>query len=293
MPGLSVTRRRSQPGSFNTRRDIRLLHRVSHIAADTPPFLYQFAKVHTAVYGPGRYRYTPGMKDLLERIATEARKGDMDIDFAVYTESCCDPSVPVLLGSGSLAARVGFFGRDPGRREVELGEPFIGKGGQLVREALFRARSGNGGAGTGGIHPEETTPSGQLSLEKSIEAGRHVFWGNTVPYKPTGNKAWSTAVKRRFVPYIRELLVEHWQGSELITLGNQAFDWFGLADPTLRPTLKAFWQRKDRYEATLEIRLDGKPLRLYPLPHPSPLNATWHARFPELLDARLQELKWP
>jgi uracil-DNA glycosylase len=237
------------------------------------------------------------MKDLLERIAAEARKGDMDVDSAVYTESCCDPSVPVLLGSGSLASRIGFFGRDPGRREVELGEPFIGAGGQLVRESLFRALEAHRNTGIHQTHPdtgsETRTASGPLTLEESIEAGRHVFWGNTVPYKPTGNKAWSTAVKRRFVPFIRELLVEHWQGSELITLGNQAFDWFGLADPTLRTVLKAFWQRDDRYEASLEIQLDRKTFQLYPLPHPSPLNARWHRLFPGLLDRRLQELKWP
>ena len=43
-------------------------------------------------------------------------------------------------------------------------------------------------------------------LDTSIEVGRRVFWANTVPYKPIGNKAWSVRVKRRFVPYIRELL---------------------------------------------------------------------------------------
>jgi uracil-DNA glycosylase len=168
---------------------------------------------------------------------------------------------------------------------VELGEPFIGSGGQLVRAALHRA------AGQSVVGPDGD--GARLTLAQSIEAGRSVFWGNTVPYKPVGNKAWSTAVKRRFVPYIRELLVRHWQGTELITLGNQAFEWFGLADETLRPRLQRFWKRDDRYEAMLEVVLDGKTFRLYPLPHPSPLNAAWHARFPALLDARLRELDWP
>lgn len=225
------------------------------------------------------------MKELLDRISAEARRGGMNIDFDVYTAAGTDPAQPVLLGSGNLASRIGFFGRDPGRREVELGEPFIGSGGQLVRAALHRAA----------IQTDlgESETAVRLTLEQSIEVGSRVFWGNTVPYKPVGNKAWSTAVKRRFVPYIRELLVTHWEGTELITLGNQAFEWFGLADATLRPRLRTFWKRDDRYEAMLEVVLDGKTIRLYPLPHPSPLNATWHAKFPGLLDARLRELAWP
>ncbi|MEX2442183.1 MAG: uracil-DNA glycosylase family protein [Alkalispirochaeta sp.] len=217
------------------------------------------------------------MTELLQRIAAEARNGTLSVDTEAYTEARRDPTEPVLLGSGDLTASVGFFGRDPGRREVETGEPFVGKGGQLVRGALYRAAGG----------------TGQPTLEESIAAGQRVFWGNTVPFKPVGNKAWPVAVKRRFLPFIRELLVEQWQGHDLITLGNQAFEWFGLAEPSLRPILREFWGREDRYEGSLEISLAGKRIRLHPLPHPSPLNATWHRQFPRLLDARLHELSWP
>lgn len=217
------------------------------------------------------------MEALLNRIAEEARCGAMSVDESVYHAAGVPLDRPVLLGSGSLAARVGFFGRDPGRREIELGEPFVGKGGQLVRGALFRA--------AGGV--------GEPTLEESIEAGRSVFWGNTVPYKPLGNKAWSTAVKRRFLEHIRTLLVEIWAGDQLITLGNQAIDWFGLAEPENKPVIREFWSRPDRYERSLELTLGEKRFTLYPLPHPSPLNATWHARFPALLEARLKDLNWP
>lgn len=217
------------------------------------------------------------VNQLLERIAAEAKNGHMPIDVDAYRAAGRELSEPVLLGSGSLKAEIGFFGRDPGRREVEIGEPFIGKGGQLVRSALFRAAGGEGSP----------------TLEESIEIGRRVFWGNTVPFKPVGNKAWSTTIKRRFIPYIRELLAEAWQGTELITLGNQAFDWFGLAEPKNKPLLREYWAREERYESFLEVSLAGKMIRLYPLPHPSPLNATWHARFPEMLDRRLKQLRWP
>lgn len=213
---------------------------------------------------------------LLKRIAAEAKKGDMQIDADAYLAAGRAPSDPVLLGSGSLEAEIGFFGRDPGRREVEIGEPFIGKGGQLVRSALYRAAGGEGSP----------------TLQESIDIGRRVFWGNTVPFKPLGNKAWSTRIKRRFLPYIRELLTEEWQGRELITLGNQAFDWFGLAEPQNKPLLREYWEREERYDGFLEVSLAGKKMRLYPLPHPSPLNATWHARFPDMLHRRLQQLRW-
>jgi uracil-DNA glycosylase family 4 len=213
---------------------------------------------------------------LLERIAAEARRGDMTVDEEAYRAAGREPSEPVLLGSGSLQGEIGFFGRDPGRREVELGEPFVGKGGRLVRGALYRAA---GGAGT-------------PTLSESIEIGKRVFWGNTVPFKPLGNKAWSTRIKRRFLPYIQELLAEAWQGRELITLGNHAFHWFGLAEPANKPLLQEYWRRQERYESVLEVTLGSKRIRLYPLPHPSPLNATWHARFPEMLDRRLEQLDW-
>lgn len=221
--------------------------------------------------------YTPAMEQLLQRISEEARKGEMTLDESAYREAGRELSDPVLLGSGSLDSSLGFFGRDPGRREIELGEPFVGKGGQLVRGALYRA-AGN---------------SGTPSLEESIEIGKLVFWGNTVPFKPLGNKAWSTRIKRRFLPFIQELLTEQWKGRDLITLGNQAFDWFGLAEPENKPRLREFWKREDRYESSLTVSLSGKEIRLYPLPHPSPLNATWHARFPALLGSRLREIGWP
>ena len=198
------------------------------------------------------------MNDILDAIRAEARKGDMPIDLPVYEDAGLDPSEPVLLGSGSLASRIGIFGRDPGRHEILQREPFIGKGGLLIREAL---------------------------------GDDVVFWANTVPYKPTGNKAWSVKIKRRFLPMIRRYLVEAWQGDQLLTCGNVAFEWFGLADPDLRPTLRAFWERDDRYVASLDVELDGKAITLHPLPHPSPLNARWYPKFPALIRARLQRLR--
>ena len=178
-------------------------------------------------------------------------------------------------------ASVGFFGRDPGRDEVKHMEPLIGAAGQLVRAGVHRAIHG--------CDPPDFAASKALAQE--------VFFSNTVPYKPLGNKAWSMVVKRRFRPVIASYLVDRWTGSDLITLGNVAFHWFGIdADRETRGRLQAFFAREDRYEASLDVEIrsplteHARSLTLHPLPHPSPLNAIWYKRFPALLDARLGAL---
>jgi uracil-DNA glycosylase len=102
-------------------------------------------------------------------------------------------------------------------------------------------------------------------------------------------------VKKRFHAPMRTLLLRGWHGADVITLGREAFLWFGIGDREACAALEAFWAREDRFEASVPARLvldDGtqRTLRLHPLPHPSPLNATWYKKFPALLDARLEQL---
>ena len=196
------------------------------------------------------------------------------LDREVYRQLDRDPLAPIV-GLGPKDARLAIFGRDPGKKEVEIGLPFVGAGGQKVRDALYRYRHG------------ESLPD----FEASLTVGKDLFWINTVPYKPLGNKAWSMAVKRRFQPLVARLLIQQW-----ITLGREAFLWFGI-DQTreVRDALEAFWARDDRFDTThvTELTLpDGSTKRfvLAPLPHPSPLNQRWFKRFPALLDARLKAL---
>ncbi|WP_048307691.1 uracil-DNA glycosylase family protein [Halomonas sp. PR-M31] len=201
------------------------------------------------------------------------------VDLEAYRQFDKDPLEPVI-GLGPKDAPVGIFGRDPGRQEIKHGVPFIGSGGQKVRTPLYEALYGESPA----------------DFEATLEVGRHVFWANTVPYKPVGNKAWSMAIKKRFQPLMAELLVSHWQGRTLITLGREAFLWFGINQPkNVRQALDAFWKQEDRFEAvhaTTLILENGEQatFELAPLPHPSPLNQTWYKRFPRLFEARLKEL---
>lgn len=200
------------------------------------------------------------------------------IDVETYARYDKDPLEPII-GLGRADARVGFFGRDPGRDEVRYGEPFIGAGGQLVRKTLYRH-----------LHGEEMP-----DFDASRVVGRPFFWINTVPYKPAGNKAWSMRVKRRFHPLMTALLLTQWQGRALITLGREAFLWFGIGQSKAeRARIEAFWQRPDRFESAIAVTLaaPGCPARtfdIHPLPHPSPLNATWYKRFPGLLAQRLEQ----
>ncbi len=202
------------------------------------------------------------------------------VDLDVYIAFERDPLEPVI-GQGDPNVPVAFFGRDPGRDEVQHQMPFIGAGGQKVRGTIYKY-----------LYKEEMP-----GFEASVAVGKRFFWANTVPYKPLGNKAWSMTVKKRFQPLIADLLVKGWNGSDIITLGREAFLWFAINQPReVKQQLEAFWAREDRFEKAIAVTvtaLDGsqRELRLHPLPHPSPLNATWYKRFPDLLAAKLQKLK--
>lgn len=201
------------------------------------------------------------------------------IDTAVYEAFGKDWRDPVI-GLGAKDTRIAFFGRDPGREEVQHHMPFIGAGGQKVRGAIYQHLYG------------KPMPD----FKASLEVGKGFFWANTVPYKPIGNKAWSMKVKKQFQPLVADLLLHAWCGRDIITLGREAFLWFTINQTReVKQQLEAFWEREDRFTSFTEMELsapDGasRPIRLYPLPHPSPLNATWYKRFPELLIHRLEQL---
>lgn len=202
------------------------------------------------------------------------------VDLEVYQAYGRDPLEPVI-GQGDPDVAVAFFGRDPGRDEVQHQMPFIGAGGQKVRTTIYKY-----------LYNSEMP-----DFEASVEVGKRFFWANTVPYKPLGNKAWSMKVKRRFQPLIADLLIKNWNGRDIITLGREAFLWFAINQPReVKQQLEAFWARDDRFASSTAVMvtaLDGtqRELRLHPLPHPSPLNATWYKRFPDLLVAKLKKLK--
>lgn len=216
---------------------------------------------------------------LLAEIEAEARREEFPVDREVYEKVNRDPMVPIAY-AGNLDARICSFGRDPGRDEVRHAQPQIGAAGRLVRTGILEAV---------GVTP----PPGDRYLESALD---YVFLANTVPYKPIGNKAYPDRIKERFRSTTARLLLCHWQGDVVITLGTEAFQWFA---PYAEPgAAAAFWKRDDRYEAEFNCELRAeepditttKSLTICPLPHPSPLNQRWVALFPDLLTRRLK--KW-
>lgn len=201
-----------------------------------------------------------------------------ELDRAAYEACGRDPLQPII-GLGPRAAPLCIMGRDPGREEVRLAQPFVGEAGQLLRAGLHAH-----------LHPGVP-----YTFEAGLAAGDGLFWMNTVPYKPIGNKAWSAGVRARFQPSMARVL-KQWRGTDVLTLGNEAFAWFAVGQcRSVRDELRAFWDLGDaRYRRSVEVVLDlageQRGLRLHPLPHPSRANAVWCARFPGLLQERLRAI---
>lgn len=183
------------------------------------------------------------------------------IDVDCYRRHERDPLEPVL-GLGDANARWCFFGRDPGEEEVRLQRPFVGDAGRKIRATMREV----------GISEED------------------VFWMNTVPYKPVGNKPWSMSARRRCQPHLLHLLAR-WKGTRVIAFGEAAFSWFGLGRRAVCTEMAQFWAREDKYLAEFDVALDlggaKRMLTLCPVPHPSGANARWAKAFPELLRRRL------
>lgn len=208
---------------------------------------------------------------LIDEAEAEARREPFPVDEPVYEKARRDPLRPILF-AGSPGAPVAILARDLGKDEVAAAQPLIGAGGKLVRAEIVKAH--------GGGKPEE--------------ALKYALLTNTVPFKPPGNKAYAESVRARFRPFVAELLARFWSGSQVLTLGTEAFRWFepyaeGGAFPASAATDARF---DDAYPCRLALPgLAPKEILVRPLPHPSPLNRRWYSRFPEMLARRLAEVE--
>ncbi len=217
---------------------------------------------------------------LIAQVYTEAQREPFPVDEPVYRDANLDPLQPILY-AGNLESPLCILARDLGKDEVRAQQPLYGAAGKLVRKGLYRA-----------LHHQE--PKDNTDLQAVLD---RVILTNTVPYKPPGNKAYSEAVKKRFRPFLEQLLVLHWQGDRIMTLGNEAFKWFSPYAP--KGVLAKFFAQSDRYTASIQIILHAqdergkqheRPVTLLPLPHPSPLNQQYYAQFPQMLQHRLAEI---
>lgn len=224
------------------------------------------------------------LEELIEAAAAEALREAFPVDAPVYKCAGRDPTRPILYG-GAIDAPVCILARDLGRDEVTAGEPLIGAGGRLVRAGIVAAWPPAKGK-------SDDPPRFGRALKLALLT-------NTVPFKPPGNKAYSGSVRERFRPFVAALLADFWRGSQVITLGTEAFRWF---EPYAEDGRFGDEAASDaRFDATFACRLlvsngaNGSPafkeVVVRPLPHPSPLNRRWYAKFPEMLARRLDELK--
>ncbi len=217
------------------------------------------------------------LQSLIQQMQQEAQKEEFPIDQAVYTSAKRDPFAPILY-AGSLKSPICFFARDLGKDEVFAGQPLYGAAGKLVRN---------------GIHCFLYKKKAQTPDELQ-QAADQVLLTNTVPYKPIGNKAFSTKIKERFRPFITYFLTDFWQGHLVIPLGNEALEWFASYAQDQAAFTK-FTKTEERFQKNFDIILQSssqsKKITLAPLPHPSPLNQKYFHLFPQMLMDRLQQIQ--
>jgi uracil-DNA glycosylase len=222
------------------------------------------------------------IETLIDQVQQEAQRESFPIDLPIYESAHKDPTRPVLYG-GNLHSQLCFFGRDLGKDEVIAGQPLIGSAGRLVRQGFYEA-----------LHGQKTNVQAQLNTVCD-----RLLLTNTVPYKPPGNKAYAVAVKERFRPFVAKLLVLHWQGNQIISLGTEAFKWF--TPYGNKGEVDQFFKQSDRFATSLDVVLKAedeqglihqKTVTLLPLPHPSPLNQTYYAKFPQMLQDRLKNIQF-
>lgn len=223
------------------------------------------------------------LKNLISQIQQEAQREEFPLDIEVYKSAGLEPTEPILYG-GNLYSPLCFFGRDLGKDEVNARQPLIGASGTMVRKGFYFA-----------VHQDQA-PSRQDLDSTTL---KRVFLSNTVPYKPPGNKAYLMKVKQRFRPFLEKLLVFHWQGNQVITLGTEAFKWF--APYGKKGEVNDFYSSSDRFTNQLTVNLRArdetemvhtKAITLLPLPHPSPLNQKYYAAFPRMLQHRLSQVEF-
>jgi DNA polymerase len=103
----------------------------------------------------------------------------------------------LVMGDGNLDANIVFIGEAPGKKEDELGVPFVGASGKFLNDMLAQADL----------------------------ARADVYITNVVKYRPPNNRDPKPAEKRAFLPYlIRQL--EIIMPKVVVTLGRHSMEYF-------------------------------------------------------------------
>ena len=108
-----------------------------------------------------------------------------------------DGATQLVMGDGNPDAAIVFIGEAPGKKEDEMGLPFVGASGRFLNEMLAAA-----------------------GLERS-----DIYITNIVKYRPPNNRDPSPEEKRAFWPYLMQQL-EIIDPSVVITLGRHSMECF-------------------------------------------------------------------
>lgn len=159
---------------------------------------------------------------LLEQIAADIRQKNICPDLAKTANN-------LVIGDGSLDADIVFIGEAPGKKEDELGLPFMGAAGRFLNEMLAAA-----------------------SMERS-----DVYITNIVKYRPPENRDPTPDEKAAFLPYLIEQL-RVINPKVIVTLGRHSMEYF-------LPGEKI----GEIHGQPKRVQLDGENVIIMPLFHPA------------------------
>lgn len=108
-----------------------------------------------------------------------------------------EQATQLVMGDGNVDANIVFIGEAPGKKEDELGLPFMGAAGKFLNEMLAAA-----------------------DMDRS-----DVYITNIVKYRPPKNRDPTQAEKKAFWPYLLKQ-IEIIQPKFVITLGRHSMEYF-------------------------------------------------------------------
>lgn len=135
----------------------------------------------------------------------------------------------LVMGEGSLDAKIILIGEAPGKKEDELGRPFVGASGKFLDELLS-----------------------SINLRRA-----DVYITNIVKYRPPNNRDPLPEEKAEFAPYLlRQIQII--QPDVIVTLGRHALSFF-----------KADLSISQVHGRTFKLKTATYDLYLIPLYHPA------------------------
>ncbi len=130
----------------------------------------------------------PSKQQLLDQIKADILEQNICPDLA-------EKATQLVFGEGSPDADIVFIGEAPGKREDEMGQPFVGASGKFLSEMLA-----------------------SINLKRE-----QVYITNIVKYRPPNNRDPLPAEKAAFLPFLQKQL-EVIKPLLIVTLGRHSMD---------------------------------------------------------------------